>query len=221
MKRTKEPAILAASNRLFLQNGYEATTMRQIAEAADVSLGLATYHFKSKRLIAVEILVTYLRELRRRIDELISPAQDPLLHSAVMVRISIEFFSAPRFRRFYLETLRADIYAESIQRLGNRAMNAIAERFGIDLTTDLLLLFDNYIPPSVERILFLEKEKGNFPNIAYDDIPDIVFSVTVERHLDQKSIAEAAREARAITTRALAALPEDLSERLFSCMEEG
>lgn len=46
-ERTKQ-AILAAALELFREQGYEATTMRMVAEAAGVSLGNAYYYFASK-----------------------------------------------------------------------------------------------------------------------------------------------------------------------------
>lgn len=49
-QRTKE-RIVAAALRLFREHGYEATTMRMVAEAAGVSLGNAYYYFKSKDLL--------------------------------------------------------------------------------------------------------------------------------------------------------------------------
>lgn len=41
-------AIVDAALKLFLKRGYDGTTMREIASAADVSLGNAYYYFESK-----------------------------------------------------------------------------------------------------------------------------------------------------------------------------
>lgn len=49
-ERTKQ-RIVAAALELFREHGYEATTMRMVAEAAEVSLGNAHYYFKSKNLL--------------------------------------------------------------------------------------------------------------------------------------------------------------------------
>ena len=46
-ERTKE-RIVAAALELFRRDGYEATTMRAVAEAAGVSVGNAYYYFASK-----------------------------------------------------------------------------------------------------------------------------------------------------------------------------
>lgn len=41
--------------RLFMEKGYEATTMRDIAKAADSSLGLIYRYFESKDMIVMEV----------------------------------------------------------------------------------------------------------------------------------------------------------------------
>ena len=55
-QENKKEEILKVSRGFFIEQGYEKTSMRQIAAAADVSLGLVAYHFKTKRDIALEIV---------------------------------------------------------------------------------------------------------------------------------------------------------------------
>ena len=57
-ERTKE-RIVAAALELFRERGYEATTMRMVAEAAGVSLGNAYYYFASKD----QLLQAFYREV--------------------------------------------------------------------------------------------------------------------------------------------------------------
>ncbi|HZN41582.1 MAG TPA: TetR family transcriptional regulator [Planctomycetota bacterium] len=49
-ERTKE-RIVQAALELFREHGYEATTMRMVADKAEVSLGNAYYYFESKDLL--------------------------------------------------------------------------------------------------------------------------------------------------------------------------
>lgn len=51
--------ILAAALQLFRERGYDAATMRDIAAAADMSLGAAYYHFASKEAL----VLAYYRQL--------------------------------------------------------------------------------------------------------------------------------------------------------------
>ena len=47
--------ILHTARRLFYEQGYEATTTRQIAEASGANLGLIKYYFESKAEMAKRI----------------------------------------------------------------------------------------------------------------------------------------------------------------------
>lgn len=210
MYASREKAILTSSGKLFIQQGYSATTMRQIADDAGVSPGLATYHFKTKRLIAVYLMKNYLCYLKKTLGGFVSREEQPLLHSACMIRLSIDFFMGSPYREFYIECLEQDIYAESIQSMGNGALRGIAKTHLLDASPDLLLLYDNYIPPSVEKILILEKEKGNFPGIVPEEIPDIVFAVSIGRYIGKDEIAETTKTARKIVKKILREIPFDI-----------
>lgn len=47
--------ILDAAERLFMENGYEATSMRSITGAAEVNLAAVNYHFGSKEALLREV----------------------------------------------------------------------------------------------------------------------------------------------------------------------
>ena len=47
-------ALLEAAGRLFTENGYDAVSTRELAEAAGVNLGAIQYHFGSKAKLFVE-----------------------------------------------------------------------------------------------------------------------------------------------------------------------
>jgi AcrR family transcriptional regulator len=48
-RRRTEARILASASRLFVESGYERTTIREIARAAGVDGGLVMHYFASKR----------------------------------------------------------------------------------------------------------------------------------------------------------------------------
>lgn len=53
---------------LFAEQGYEKTSLREIAEHLDVTKAALYYHFKTKE----DILVSLFQDLARPIDELIT-----------------------------------------------------------------------------------------------------------------------------------------------------
>lgn len=190
--------------------------MRAIAQRAGVSLGLTTYHYKTKRQIAVQVMQRYLTFFKDYVAQHVSMADEPLVHSAAMVRLCVEFFMSTACKKFYLECLTHDIYMESLQNMDYETMRRIAEKHRIEESSpDLLLFFSNYMPPYAEKILLLGKEKGNFSKIPYEQIPEIIFAVSVERFLSHGEITAAAAKGRELTRKIRGKLPENLSETLF------
>ncbi|MBK7955926.1 MAG: TetR family transcriptional regulator [Candidatus Accumulibacter sp.] len=57
--------ILDAAERLFMENGYEATSMRTITGAAEVNLAAVNYHFGSKEALLREVFRRRLAWLNR------------------------------------------------------------------------------------------------------------------------------------------------------------
>jgi AcrR family transcriptional regulator len=68
-QRTRQ-RILAAALRLFAERGYEGTTMRDIAAAADCSLGLTYRYFASKEDLALEFYHWLVGELVAQVEAL-------------------------------------------------------------------------------------------------------------------------------------------------------
>lgn len=68
----KHRHILNAAKHLFLVLGYEGTTMKQVAQSADCSVGYLYKHFTGKKEILNEMLETYLDiydEIRVRVRQ--------------------------------------------------------------------------------------------------------------------------------------------------------
>ncbi|MEQ8731906.1 TetR family transcriptional regulator [Roseitalea porphyridii] len=68
-------AILLAAAKLFSKEGYNATTMRRIAEAANLEAGSIYYHFKSKDQILDEVLDIGVRQLYEQIRRIVERAR--------------------------------------------------------------------------------------------------------------------------------------------------
>ena len=83
-RAVKKEEILKVSREFFIEQGYEKTSMRQIAAAADVSLGLVAYHFKTKRDIALEIVQRMYHRFAAFAKMYVKPAQeaDPVLRTS-------------------------------------------------------------------------------------------------------------------------------------------
>ena len=66
----RKTAIRAAARTLFARRGYAATSMRAIAEAAGVSLGLAYNYFSGKEDLLRAVVEDGIEQVRTTLDEL-------------------------------------------------------------------------------------------------------------------------------------------------------
>jgi TetR/AcrR family transcriptional regulator, cholesterol catabolism regulator len=96
MTRTADPAtsrrdiIIREAAALFAARGVASTTVRQIADAAGVLSGSLYHHFRSKEVVAEEIVIRYLDDLRDRYRDLAERDLDPLQRLRSLVAVSLE-----------------------------------------------------------------------------------------------------------------------------------
>src|SRR5690349_11890223 len=74
MSRAK---LLSASARLFAQNGFEATSMRDIARRAGMLAGSMYYHFPSKNDLIAAVYEAGVAEIGAAVDEALEKARGP------------------------------------------------------------------------------------------------------------------------------------------------
>jgi AcrR family transcriptional regulator len=68
-------AILCAAEDLFATNGFNAVSVRDIAQAAGANPGSVTYHFKTKDGLLLEIYQRHCAPMNRRRSELLTEAK--------------------------------------------------------------------------------------------------------------------------------------------------
>lgn len=159
---TKKAEILRIAGQLFLKQGYGKTSMRQIAAAADISVGLASYHFNSKRELAAEIVRRLFERMVTLAKQSVAQQEDPLLYSAVLMRLNNTVLSQPCYRQFYTDILREDILTDVITGTGVETYFCIRNLYcpaQSDEETERLGWYGNYISASMERTLVLYGEK--------------------------------------------------------------
>src|SRR3954467_14940560 len=83
--------ILAAARRLFGTQGFAATTMDEIAEAAHVAKGAVYHHFKTKEAVFEAVFDQVSRALVQEIDRAVRTEKDVL---AAMVAGTQHYFAA-------------------------------------------------------------------------------------------------------------------------------
>src|ERR1700729_2049817 len=74
-KPSLREAILCAAEELFSTNGFNAVSVRDIAQAAGANPGSVTYHFKTKDGLLLEIYRRHCGPMNLRRSELLAAAQ--------------------------------------------------------------------------------------------------------------------------------------------------
>jgi AcrR family transcriptional regulator len=76
-KEARRESILAASKRLFVEKGYNSTTMEEIAELAELSKGAVYYYFSSKNDILGHLICEHMKMLQEMFEESLAELESP------------------------------------------------------------------------------------------------------------------------------------------------
>ncbi|WP_406425361.1 TetR/AcrR family transcriptional regulator [Streptomyces sp. NBC_00873] len=104
--------LLATAAEVFAAQGYNATTVRKIADAAGMLAGSLYYHFDSKESMLDEILSTFLDELWAGYDAVLAAGLGP--------RETIEALITESFREIDRHRAAVDIYQKESKHLSSQ-----------------------------------------------------------------------------------------------------
>jgi AcrR family transcriptional regulator len=104
--------LLATAAEVFAAQGYRATTVRRIADAAGMLAGSLYYHFDSKESMIDEILSTFLDDLWARYDAVLAAGRGP--------RETIEALVTESFREIDRHHAAVAIYQKEARHLQNQ-----------------------------------------------------------------------------------------------------
>ncbi|CAM5622676.1 MULTISPECIES: TetR/AcrR family transcriptional regulator [Streptomyces] len=127
--------ILATAAQVFADQGYNATTVRRIADAAGMLAGSLYYHFDSKESMLDEILTAFLDELWAGYDTVLAAELGP--------RETIEALVTESFRQIDRHGPAVAIYQKESRHL------AVQPRFGY--LSDSQTKFENAWLRTLER----------------------------------------------------------------------
>ncbi|HZU52912.1 MAG TPA: TetR family transcriptional regulator [Holophagaceae bacterium] len=88
--------ILQAALKLFQEKGFDATTMRDIAQAAGMSLGSTYYHFDSKEALVMAFYEESQEALQDRIPEAMAEHKDLASRVRLVIQLRFEQFGPNR-----------------------------------------------------------------------------------------------------------------------------
>ena len=145
----RKASIQSAARRLFAGHGYEATSMRAIAEEAEVSVGLVYNYFDGKADLLRAIVQTGIAQIQDTFDALDGPAS-PAERLERFVHASLDTVRAHRELWQVLYRLRQQPAAQApIQ----SHIDAITEAIFVRLTA-LMTELGSPAPEADARLLF-------------------------------------------------------------------
>lgn len=115
---TAKERIYNSAKQLYLENGFENTSIALIAKEAGVTLGLVTYHYKTKDIIASDMLNNNFETLFSHLSVYLPP-DDYLLQFTTFNRLHFKLTEIDSdFDRFAYEMNKFDLI-EKATREGN------------------------------------------------------------------------------------------------------
>lgn len=91
MSQTKKQAILDTALDLFVENGIDGTSIREIAEGANTAEGNIYRHFKSKNDLARQLFLECADKFRSAFEDAIAGLEDPEQQVEAIVRAIFDF----------------------------------------------------------------------------------------------------------------------------------
>ena len=88
--------ILAAALELFRSQGFEMTTMREIAASAQVATGAAYYYFDSKDAIVLAFYDQAQKEMEPLLEEVLSTTRDLRQRLLAILEVKLSYFESSR-----------------------------------------------------------------------------------------------------------------------------
>jgi AcrR family transcriptional regulator len=154
--------ILAVANELFIEQGYEGTSLREIADRLDITKAALYYHFRSKD----EILETLLEPFDTLLDELLSRLEaardveawaDALTWVVGQIFDYLDFFRLVDRNRHIVELMmvaakrnHAEMHAR-VERAAHTAASSVAEEVRLVAALGAVTGFDDWAPTLLEE----------------------------------------------------------------------
>lgn len=174
--------ILKTAVTLFREQGYEQTSIRQIASAADVSLGMVNHYFGNKEFLGTQCLILLSDYASRHLEERLDPYEEPVLFELVSIRVLYSYLNGRGYGQFYIDSLKNDFFFKYLSNNPVRLIHRLSAKYPIQVTDDEALLYTRYLPYMMEKTLVLKKTDGIFQSIDWDRIP-LMIALTAMNHL--------------------------------------
>ena len=128
----KRAELLSVALRLFLENGYEKTSVRMISNEAGCEVGLVYYYFKTKEEVFEQALASYFSQTEEELTELFNKREFSVEKNIEKFINYIEI-KAEEYRKAFSESVHLSVRAmirEKITELSEKYFVSILEKEG-------------------------------------------------------------------------------------------
>src|SRR5437773_3093087 len=100
----KQLAIINTAEKLFAETGFDGTSVRDIAQAADVNVAMISYYFGSKEKLMEAVFEQKTNKIRIKVENLLQNDQLPVLEKVyVLIDDYVDkFISQQEFHKIML-----------------------------------------------------------------------------------------------------------------------
>jgi AcrR family transcriptional regulator len=149
--------ILAVANELFIEQGYEGTSLREIADRLDITKAALYYHFRSKDEILETLLApfdTLLDQLLRRLEAAhdVEAWADTLTWVVAQIFDYLDFFRLVDRNRHIVELMmveakrdHAEMHAR-VEAAAHAAASSVADEVRMVAALGAVTGFDDWAP---------------------------------------------------------------------------
>lgn len=207
---SRKDAIMHSALKLFLEQGYFNTTLRQIAQDSNSSASLIVYHFGSKQAIASEFLQMKLHELQQELVKIIDMRTEPELFCCTFVRLYQTVMSAPAFCKFYHDMIEEGLFQKFFFSEGSaiKPSDLILVKHQVHLSSELYTFYSRYILPGIEMAAWISAGE-DAPSDEKLDMPFRTLMGII--YVDKEDVDRYCAQAKELVNRILQEHPEYLS----------
>jgi AcrR family transcriptional regulator len=138
--------IIAAAEKLFGQHSFEAVSLRDITNAADVTLALASYHFGTKENLFTEVVARRANVLNQIRRERLAALVD---RGGMTVESLLDTFMRPLFEQMQSEDDGWQAYLMLLSKLSSNDRGLDLLRTNFDETANLFISQLKLLLPSL------------------------------------------------------------------------
>lgn len=127
--------ITEISRRLFIQNGYDNTSIRDILNEAGISTGSLYNFFGNKEEILLSIYKDILKQINQTCEEITSGLDNPLLKFSVSIALqAIVFMNNLSRKNIYFAAFQSRLVEQYILEQQNSVVKSLLEDAGLYFT---------------------------------------------------------------------------------------